>query len=319
MLVLYANPFFLPSKVVFVHQRTACSFLVVLLLGWAKGLQQGSPLCSTAGYWWRRNEYHWQSIRSLAAWLLAISERKNKYLQRSIWELVLLDCWLLVWMKISGNASRQKSAQLLAIDDKEEWKSPTKLPDTHLLDCWLGKVGINIADEASRHSSARLLAIGWGWNENCRQSIQAVLCSIAGYQWWRNEYHQQSIQTLVCSTWASSEGRNEYCQQSIWELVFLTAGYRYEWKSPAKHPDKKLLKSLLAMMETLKIADEASKYLPTQLLAISEGRNKCCQPSIWTLVCSTAGYLVMSKWKSPMKHPGSPLLNCWLLVMEEWK
>jgi hypothetical protein len=112
-------------------------------------------------------------------------------------------------MKIFGKASRQKSAWLLAIDDREEWKSLTNLPDTHLLDCWLVKVGINIADEASGHSSAWLLAIGWGWNENCGQSIQAVLCSTAGYQWWRNEYYQQSIQTFFCLTWTIvKEGMN---------------------------------------------------------------------------------------------------------------
>jgi hypothetical protein len=39
ILVFYANPFFLPSTVDFVHLKTACSFLVVLPLGGARGLQ----------------------------------------------------------------------------------------------------------------------------------------------------------------------------------------------------------------------------------------------------------------------------------------
>jgi hypothetical protein len=73
------------------------------------------------------------------------------------------------------------------------------------------------------------------------------------------------------------------------------------------------------MMETIKIAEKASKYSSAQLLAISEDRNEYYQQSIWILVCLTAGYLVTTKWKTSMKHPGSPLLNWWLLVMEEWK
>jgi hypothetical protein len=42
--VFYADPFFLPSTVDFVHLKAACSFLVVLPLGWAKGLRQAPEM-----------------------------------------------------------------------------------------------------------------------------------------------------------------------------------------------------------------------------------------------------------------------------------
>ncbi len=43
------TPFSFLQTVVFVHQRTACSFLVMLLLGWAKGLRHYR---SIAQLWW---------------------------------------------------------------------------------------------------------------------------------------------------------------------------------------------------------------------------------------------------------------------------
>ena len=42
--MFYADPFFLPSTVDFVHLKAACSFLVVLPLGWAKGLRQAPEM-----------------------------------------------------------------------------------------------------------------------------------------------------------------------------------------------------------------------------------------------------------------------------------
>jgi hypothetical protein len=51
-----------------------------------------------------------------------------------------------------------------------------------MLDCLLlVKVGINIADEASRHLFAHLLAIGDGRNENCQRSIWTLIRLTTGY------------------------------------------------------------------------------------------------------------------------------------------
>jgi hypothetical protein len=140
-----------------------------------------------------------KASRYSSAWLLAISKSRNEYCQHRIRTLVCSPaCYWYEWKSPAKHWDKSLFDSLLSMT--KEWKSLTKHPDTHLLACWLAKVWMNITDKASGHSSAWLLAIWWGQNENCQRIIQAVLCSIAGYLWQRNEYHRQSIQTLVCLT-----------------------------------------------------------------------------------------------------------------------
>jgi hypothetical protein len=162
---------------------------------------------------------------------------------------------------------------------------------------YLVKVGINIADKASRHTSAWLLAIQWGQNGNHQRSIQTVVCSTAGYWWWRNGTCQQSIQILFCST-AGYLWRTEYSNLKIRK--------KYAW--------------LHAIVESkIEFFNKASWHSSAQLLAIGEGRNGNCRQSFRTLICLTAGYSARKEWILPMKHLDTLVhLSAGYLVRKKW-
>jgi hypothetical protein len=180
-----------------------------------------------------------------------------------------------------------------------------KRPDTCLLDCWLweDRNGRRRWCNASGHMPAWFLAISCKPIEISDKASGHWSAWLLALRRGRNEYHQCIIRTLVCSTagylvkvWIEIVTKHlDTCPLVCWLFG------EDEMKIANKYPDNRLLDCLLLVMKEWK------------------SKNENCWQSIRTLVRSTAGYLVRTKWKSPTKHPDSWLVDCLLLVMEKWK